>query len=189
MTNTLRKDHFIGLDTECRTISRLASTLGVSIAISYGFTTVNAQTPADPNPAMNNPDKFAWDLFIEINRPSLAAKRGIPDPMKKIGDPGLRVWETWKITTPIGSKVFIDRGQKPAPWDQPQAEGTGDKVIKFLSPRKFTFTNLELRNVDPHGVLSTTSNPRLYFSQESRINRAGVEFIGELTMGRVTSDK
>jgi hypothetical protein len=82
MTNTLRKDYFIGLDTERRTITRLARTLGVSIAISYGFTTVNAQTPADPNPAMNNPDKFAWDLFIERNRPALTAKWGIPDPIK-----------------------------------------------------------------------------------------------------------
>jgi hypothetical protein len=92
----------------------------VSIAISYGFTTVNAQTPADPNPAMNNPDKFAWDLFIEI---CLGGQTGYTRSDKKIGDPGLRVWETWKITIPIGSEVFLDRGQKPAPWNQPQTEG------------------------------------------------------------------
>ena len=26
--------------------------------------------PPDPDPAMNNPDKVAWELFIEANKPS-----------------------------------------------------------------------------------------------------------------------
>ena len=53
-----------------------------------------AQELADPNPAINNPDKFAWDRFIEINRPALEGRRGVPDPkhrgFQKLGvKPGL----------------------------------------------------------------------------------------------------
>jgi hypothetical protein len=125
-------------------IIKLTSTLVMSVAAGCFFSTARAQSVVDPNPAANHPDKFAWDLFMEINRPALAGQRGVPDPSKKIGDPGLRVWETWKITTPIGSEVFLEGGKKPAPWDQPQVLEKG-QVRKFLSPRKFAFTRLDRR--------------------------------------------
>jgi hypothetical protein len=43
-------------------------------------------------------DNFAWRAFIALNWPSLTdpAHRGVPDRAKTLGDPGTRVWETFK---------------------------------------------------------------------------------------------
>jgi hypothetical protein len=52
-------------------------------------------TKADPFPAFDN---FAWRAFVALNWPSLAdpEHRGVPDRAKALGDPGPRVWETFK---------------------------------------------------------------------------------------------
>jgi hypothetical protein len=111
-----------------RQFARYAAAITMTaILIQPGY----AQIPPDINPTVNNPDKFAWDIFAEINRPALAGQRGVPDPNKKVSDPGLRVWETWKITTPIGSEVFLDRGQRPSPWDQAQVMNASGQPRKF----------------------------------------------------------
>jgi hypothetical protein len=132
---------------------------------------------ADPNPSVNNPDKFAWDLFVEVNRPALEGKRGVPDPKKKHGDPGLRVWETWKITTANGNEVFLEKGKRPAGWDEPLPTAPDGKPRKYLSPTKLnTIISGELhRDVRLKAVRS--SPPLDQDSQESRINQPGFEFI------------
>src|SRR5580658_7774610 len=52
-------------------------------------------TKPDPFPAFDN---FAWRAFVSLNWPALAdaAHRGVPDRAKTLGDPGPRVWETFK---------------------------------------------------------------------------------------------
>lgn len=63
-------------------------------------------------------DNFAWRAFVAINWPSLTdpAHRGLPDRTKTPGDPGPRVWETFKAryelfqVGPDGSPVA------PQPW-------------------------------------------------------------------------
>lgn len=60
------------------------------------------QVSPTPKPSTNfnvtqrSADIFSWQEFIALNWPALAGSRGEPDPDKKIGDPGPRVWETWK---------------------------------------------------------------------------------------------
>jgi len=138
-----------------------------------------AQSGVDTNPTVNNPDKFAWDLFVELNRPALPGKRGVPDPSKKPGDPGARVWETWKISTPIGSEIFLDGGRRPANWEQPQALLASGMPRKSLSPPKFTFEKLNLQGINPHRRLMQmiSSGIKLFNGEESRMNRPGFEFI------------
>jgi hypothetical protein len=147
---------------------------GAAIAASVGRT--QTLPGIDGNSVMNNPDKFAWDLFIEINRPALAGKRGVPDPAKKHGDPGTRVWETWKITTPNGSEVFLPKGQRPPAWDVPQIKSLSGSPKKFFSPPKFAFGKLDLAGKSSHQAFR--SLPKLSNgNQESRINQPGFEFI------------
>ncbi len=129
----------------------------------------------DPNPAVNNPDKFAWDLFIEVNRPALEGKRGVPDPSKRPGDPGLRVWETWKITSTNGNEVFLQNGARPSPWEDVKAKLDG-KYIKLLSPPKMNIIKGNLAN-DPHFDLARSVPKLNELGQESRINQVGFDFI------------
>ncbi|HEY0431976.1 MAG TPA: hypothetical protein VGC61_09155 [Pyrinomonadaceae bacterium] len=63
-------------------------------------------------------DNFAWRAFVALNWPSLTdpAHRGLPDRAKTPGDPGPRVWETFKAryelfqVGPGGSPIA------PQPW-------------------------------------------------------------------------
>jgi hypothetical protein len=63
-------------------------------------------------------DNFAWRAFIALNWPSLTdpAHRGAPDLARTLGDPGPRVWETFKAryelfqVGPDGSPIA------PQPW-------------------------------------------------------------------------
>jgi hypothetical protein len=82
--------------------------------------------------AINNPDEFAWHLFLGLNRQALLGKAGVPDPKF----PTIRaydrdrpvVWETWALASggragpvyvpPNRSEVYKDRGEKPVPWDE-----------------------------------------------------------------------
>jgi hypothetical protein len=60
-------------------------------------------------------DDFSWRAFIALNWPALtgAANRGQPDRNKRFGDPGPRVWETWKARF----EVFAPGASQPAPWN------------------------------------------------------------------------
>src|SRR5664279_1038917 len=52
-------------------------------------------TRVDPFPDFDN---FGWRAFLALNWPSLTdpAHRGVPDRAETLGDPGPRVWETFK---------------------------------------------------------------------------------------------
>ena len=68
-------------------------------------------TRPDPFPAFAN---FGWRAFIALSWPSLTdpAHRGLPDRAKTLGDPGPRVWETFKSR----SEIFQPRDAAPAKW-------------------------------------------------------------------------
>ncbi len=72
-------------------------------------------TRADPFPAFDN---FAWRAFVAVNWPSLTdpAHRGIPDRAKALGDPGPRVWETFKARYELFQVGLDGRPMAPQPW-------------------------------------------------------------------------
>jgi hypothetical protein len=93
-------------------LSRMTAFLCFGLAI-------NDVSSQELHPALNNPDKFAWDLFIAINHPAdLNAERGTPDRSKKLGDPGPTVWETWKLAR---TEIYLPNACKPAAWTSPSA--------------------------------------------------------------------
>src|SRR6202020_1309576 len=69
----------------------------------------------DPSPAFDN---FAWRAFIALNWPSLtdASNRGMPDRAKTLGDPGPRVWETFKARYELFQVGPGGRPAAPPPW-------------------------------------------------------------------------
>ena len=67
--------------------------------------------PAAAGDSFSAVGNFAWRAFIALNWPSMlgAADRGAPDRTKSLGDPGKRVWETFKSDAElfeIGLTVF-----------------------------------------------------------------------------------
>jgi hypothetical protein len=103
----------------------------VCIALAAG----GESTAQDLHPAVNNPDKFAWGLFVAINHPAdLSAERGTPDKAKKLGDPGITVWETWKLAR---TEVYLPNACKPAGWTTaaPAVQNVAALATRFASPR------------------------------------------------------
>jgi hypothetical protein len=72
-------------------------------------------TQVDPFPDFDN---FAWRAFIALNWPSLTdpAHRGVPDRAKTLGDPGPRVWETFKARYELFQVGPDGRPAAPPPW-------------------------------------------------------------------------
>jgi hypothetical protein len=72
-------------------------------------------TRVDPFPEFDN---FAWRAFIALNWPSLTdpTNRGSPDRAKTLGDPGPRVWETFKARYELFQTGPDGRPGAPRPW-------------------------------------------------------------------------
>src|SRR6185437_3820158 len=70
---------------------------------------------SDPYPDFDN---FAWRAFIALNWPSLTdpGHRGEPDRAKSLGDPGPRVWETFKARYELFQVGPDGRAAAPKPW-------------------------------------------------------------------------
>ena len=74
-------------------------------------TTRSWQEPQDSSAAINDPDAYAWRLFVALNWPaSLAGRRA--DPRRRLGEPGPVVWETWANAR----DVYLPDGADPGPW-------------------------------------------------------------------------
>jgi hypothetical protein len=76
-------------------------------------------SPSVPGDVAANPTQadvvaFAWRSFVAINWPALAGARGVPDTSKRIGQPGVVVWNTWKAP----EEIFLPQAQPPRPWNQ-----------------------------------------------------------------------
>ena len=71
--------------------------------------------PANSRDALAN---FAWRAFIALNWPSLTddSGRGEPDREMRLGNPGKRVWETFKSDAELFEVDSDGRRVAPAPW-------------------------------------------------------------------------
>ena len=65
----------------------------------------------DSNYVLQNPDRYAWDLFRAINWPA-DTTRLVADTTLQLGDPGWVVWQTWKT----GPEVYLADGTEPKAW-------------------------------------------------------------------------
>lgn len=115
----------------------------------------------------DDPDAFAWKLFMEINHPAdLNQGRGVPDHQKEIGSEGAVVWETWRMSP---DEVYLDRGRDPGPWNSKAVFVVSKQLKDLRSPRKVDL-------LDTHHHSSLKSSAPSSFGQ-SAMNREAYEFI------------
>lgn len=119
-------------------------------------------------------DNFAWRAFIALNWPSLTdpAYRGLPDRTKTLGDPGPRVWETFKARyelfqvgpdgTPIASQPW-------ATYDaaNPCGADTNDRAKTLATFDPFMDFNQFASGVAANPLVAQN---RTYTRYETRIN-------------------
>ena len=82
---------------------------------------------------------FAWRAFIALNWPSRLDERGEPDRARSLGDPGPRVWETFKSDYELFQSGGDGRAVAPTPWTSAEAlnpcgAGARNRTIASFSP-------------------------------------------------------
>jgi hypothetical protein len=118
-------------------------------------------------------DNFSWRAFIALNWPALggAANRGLPDQTKKLGDPGPRVWETYKARY----EVFLPGAPEPAKWDtfdgrNPCGQSVSNQVKTLSAFNKFADFNQADKDITKIANPLIAQN-RTYTRYEVRMNR------------------
>ena len=145
----------------------------------------------DAFPAVDN---FAWRAFIALNWPSLTdpAHRGVPERAKTLGDPGPRVWETFKAryelfqVGPDGSPIA------PKPWATydaanpcgPNVNGRA-KTLATFEP----FMDFNQFGSSP-GVAANplVAQNRTYTRYETRLNEAQYSTLSGFSQGQNLPD-
>lgn len=88
------------------------------------------QVPQDTNTAMNNPDHYAWQLFVSLNWPANKNKCK-PNKKASFGEEGRAVWEVWQSR----DETFLTAAQEPKSWKKGCKQGgfstlpTGDYTV------------------------------------------------------------
>lgn len=83
-----------------------AATGAPTLAEVAAVATVPATLAADPSP------DAAWLVFLYLNWPATAGRRGVPDPSRPLGATPT-VWQTWKEV----HETYLAGGVAPGPWD------------------------------------------------------------------------
>src|SRR5688572_20661850 len=90
---------------------------GVLVVNSCNDQAQTIEPPSDDkNPAMNNPDKFAWEMSIEVNKPA-----DIKKPDSSV------IWETWAL-----ARIVFDNPNKLPVWEESQKSNQQLKGFDFM---------------------------------------------------------
>jgi hypothetical protein len=129
-----------------------------------------ADGPGDPFPRFDN---FSWRAFIALNWPASTDPnhRGEPDRTKKLGDPGLRVWETYKARY----EVFAPGSPIPAKWESYNGVNPCGENVSNLDKTLSAFSHFADYN-QAAASLKDLANPlvaqnKTYTRYEVRFNR------------------
>src|SRR5580658_6473805 len=127
----------------------------------------------DPYPDFDN---FAWRAFIALNWPSLTdpRHRGEPDRAKTLGDPGPRVWETFKARYELFQVGPDGRPIAPRPWGTYEAANPCGADVDNRAKTLATFTPFMDFNQSAFlpgvGANPLVAQNRTYARYEGRLN-------------------
>jgi hypothetical protein len=123
-----------------------------SIILYYSCNQKEAAKPkgqsAETNPAMSSPDKFAWQLFIELNQPSA-------------NNSSITLWESWAL-----AKCVFDNPDQVPTW-----ETVTPKILE--NPESLPLQQLERLNLNPKVLF----DPNAPSANETRMNKPAFDFI------------
>jgi hypothetical protein len=153
---------------------------------------------ADEYLALNNPDEYAWQLFLFLNQQAQPGSAGLPDQTKKFGelDPQAPVvWETWALASGDDqSEVFLPDGKEPVEWDKLDRSERKHRLIlspniqlRMIEEQKSDVLNNKKRRGSGNGLKQSSADligsPPPMASraneQEVRMNRAAFDSIRE----------
>ena len=139
-------------------------------------------------------DNFAWRAFVALNWPSLTdpAHRGIPDRAKKPGDPGPRVWETFKARYELFPVGPDGRPIAPQPWATYDAANPcgadvngREKTLATFEP----FMDFNQSTLSAGGAANPlVAQNRTYTRYETRLNEKEYSALSDFSQGKNLPD-
>lgn len=121
--------------------------------------------PQDTTAALNNPDIYAWQLFVALNWPA-DTNYCKPDPTATFGASGFTTWETWRSR----EDTFLENAQRPKTWAGSCAEA------KFLTlpAGDFSITIDEEVRLNKSHYKYIRDNKLYSLNEQERLAAAGV---------------
>jgi hypothetical protein len=127
-------------------------------------------------------DNFAWRAFVALNWPSLTdpAHRGLPDRAKAPGDPGPRVWETFKARYELFQVGPDGRPTAPQPWATYDAANPCGADVNGRAKTLATFDPfMDFNQFTSDGAANPlVAQNRTYTRYETRINEPEYSALG-----------
>ena len=124
-------------------------------SLACSFNTLGLAHAQDTNPAINNPDKLAWSLFVELNQE-------VP------GTGGKVTWETWALARDVFANPNVPPTW-PAPNATPRSLLEAEPLLQQLILKQAT--------VPKDGDLRPLFDPARPAANETRMNREAFDFI------------
>lgn len=141
------------------------------------------QEPQDTAEAINNPDRYAWRLFIALNWPAQVGEKK-PDRSRIFGDSkeGPLVWETWRsANNTAADTAYPMDGSDPGPWLGKEAPpGKPVAGLDRGSLQQQTLLRALKQSNEPMPAFEEDIAKALEdeeFVNETRLNQATYEFI------------
>ncbi|RXE84604.1 hypothetical protein [Pseudoalteromonas sp. A757] len=133
--------------------------------------------PQDTNTALNQPDHYAWQLFVALNWPANTDKCKA-DKNSQLGEPGSTVWEVWQSR----EETFLDGAARPLSWKKGCLAGgfdtlpTGDYTV--FADESIRFNRIAYRYIRQHKLYS--------LDEQERLARSGITDL-KFPLGSVTA--
>jgi len=134
------------------------------------------EEPSNPAMAINEPDRYAWLLFMALNWPAdVPLKKS--NPSKPFGAPGPVVWETWRnVRNQAPDTTFKPDGSDPGEWLGTQTQATRTENDVDNSPLQQQLLRRGRAEIMFDRPVSTINR------NETRLNRDMYEFIRKNTL-------
>jgi hypothetical protein len=135
--------------------------------------------------AVQQPDEYAWQLFLYLNRQALAGQAGAADPAKAgvrdYDDDRPVVWESWALASADaqlgGSEVFLAKGARPVAWDKlDRGRAPPKKLDRTLTAASHHLPSLPAAVLRPGSFVPLIA-PTHPLSDEVRMNRSTFDTI------------
>lgn len=155
----------------CTSALLLCSSMSSSALADNGSTVeFNPNKPwkdiQDSNTAANNPDLYAWQLFVSLNWPGDPATCK-PDPGRFLGASGATAWQMWRNR----DEIFLANAEKPKTWKK------GCKDQNFIVAPEGDHSNLADEEVRlSRAAFSYIRSNKLYsLDEQERLAQQGVK--------------
>jgi hypothetical protein len=136
------------------------------------------EEPQDASEAINQPDRYAWRLFVALSWPA-DIKQKKADAGKPFGDaaPGPVVWETWRnVNNNASDTTFRRNGSDPGPWLQ--IETSPEKLISDFDDDALQLVLARRFQALSHAPLPAFEETAAKLARnETRVNQSTYEFI------------